>query len=223
MKDLVIITPSRGRPENIRALIESMKETETTADLCVVVDSDDEKLKEYQAIQGVAYLLTFAREGKGMAKPLNKAANFLLDNYRNFAFLGDDHRPRTEHWDRHIVAKLDDVGGICYGNDLMHGENLATAAAMTQRVVKELGGMVPQRLAHLYLDNFWMKLGRDIGALSYLGFVIIEHLHPLAGKADWDAGYEEVNANEMYQADSKAFFEYVTSDAYSALIERLIA
>jgi hypothetical protein len=90
---------------------------------------------------------------------------------------------------------------------------------MTGDIVKALGGMVPQNMIHLYLDNFWMTLGRDLGALRYMGHIIIEHLHPVAGKAEWDAGYVEVNAQEVYSADAKAFHEYITGDGYQQLLK----
>jgi hypothetical protein len=74
-------------------------------------------------------------------------------------------------------------------------------------------------MIHLYLDNFWMRLGNDLNALRYMPEIIIEHLHPIAGKAEWDQGYKDVNAEEVYSADKKAFDDYLASEAYSKLIE----
>jgi hypothetical protein len=92
---------------------------------------------------------------------------------------------------------------------------------MTGDIVKALGGMVPPEMIHLYLDNFWMQLGKDLGAMRYMGHIILEHLHPIAGKAEWDAGYKEVNAQEIYSADAKAFHEYITGDDYVKLLKAL--
>ena len=157
-----------------------------------------------------------------MAKPLNFAANLYADKYRHFAFLGDDHRPRTKNWDVLFINALDELGtGLVYGNDLLQGENLATAVAMTGDIVQALGGMVPPDMIHLYLDNFWMTLGKDLNALRYIPEVVLEHLHPVAGKAEWDEGYREVNAQEVYSADAKALNDYLASDSYSKLLETL--
>jgi len=221
MKDLAIIVPTRGRPHNIEDLIFSLNETNTSegSDLWLVLDDDDPELDHYLEL-GKA--LIFPREGKGMAKPLNKAAMHLLDDYRHFAFLGDDHRPRTDKWDEFLIKELDLLGtGLVYGNDLLQAEALPTAVAMTSNIIRGLGGMVPPGLAHLYLDNFWLQLGKDLGAISYLGHVIIEHLHPVAGKAEWDEGYRDVNAEEVYRADSQAFYSYITSQGYADLITKL--
>ena len=221
MKDLAILVPSRGRPNAIASLYAELARTKTVADLIVVVDDDDEQMNEYIEL-GVT-LFVVKRDGKGMAKPLNKAASHFKDAYRHFAFLGDDHRPRTQEWDKAFVTALDELGtGIVYGNDLFQAEQLPTAVAMTGDIVRALDGMVPPGMIHLYLDNFWMQLGKDLGAIRYFGEIIIEHLHPVAGKAQWDENYRSVNAEEVYSADAKAFDEYIKSQAYQDLLKALL-
>jgi hypothetical protein len=81
--------------------------------------------------------------------------------------------------------------------------------------------MVPPNMKHLYLDNFWKKLGEDLGALTYLEDVIVEHMHPVAGKAEWDEGYREVNAQEVYSADALAYKNYIESEGYQVLLKKL--
>lgn len=221
MKDLVILVPSRGRPQNIEDLLFSLQETKTASELIVIVDDDDETLDQY--IELGCKIMMIAKQGKGMARALNFAANVFKDDYRHFAFIGDDHRPRTEYWDQKLINALDEVGtGIAYGDDLLQGENLPTAVAMSGDIVRALGGMVPPGFIHLYLDNFWMQLGKDLKSFIYLPDVIIEHLHPVAGKAQWDENYRSVNAEEVYSADAKAFDEYIKSQAYQDLLKALL-
>jgi len=220
MRNLVVLVPSRNRPQNIEDLIKSFDETETESDLIVIVDDDEPQIDAY--LQLGCDVLMVAKQGKGMAKPLNFAANHFADKYRHFAFLGDDHRPRTKNWDLTFINTLDEMGtGLVYGNDLLQGENLATAVGMSGDIVKALGGMVPPDMIHLYLDNFWMTLGKDLNALRYIPEVVLEHLHPVAGKAEWDEGYRAVNAEEVYSADKKALDDYLASDAYSQLLAAL--
>jgi len=220
MRNLAVIVPSRNRPGSIAELIHAFDLTETESDLIVVIDDDEPQMDAYLDLG--CDILIFKKDGKGMAKPLNFAANHFRDKYRHFAFLGDDHRPRTKNWDLHFINTLDELGiGLVYGNDLLQGENLATAVAMSGDIVKKLGGMVPPDMIHLYLDNFWMTLGKDLNALRYLPEVIIEHLHPIAGKAEWDDQYREVNAQDVYSADKQALDDYLASDAYKQLVESL--
>jgi hypothetical protein len=81
--------------------------------------------------------------------------------------------------------------------------------------------MVPPNMIHLYLDNFWMKLGNDLGKLKYIPEVILEHMHPIAGKAEMDQGYLDVNAPEIYSVDLAAFTNYIASREYHKLLESL--
>jgi len=220
MRNLVVLVPSRNRPKNIEDLIKSFDETETESDLIVIVDDDEPQMDAY--LQLGCDVLMVEKQGKGMAKPLNFAARHYAHKYRHFAFLGDDHRPRTKNWDIHFINTLDELGtGLVYGNDLLQGENLATAVGMTGNIVNALGGMVPPDMIHLYLDNFWMTLGKDLNALRYIPEVVLEHLHPIAGKAEWDEGYRDVNAEEVYSADKKALDDYLASNAYSQLLAAL--
>ena len=220
MRNLVILVPSRNRPDSIAELIKSLDETETESDLVVVIDSDEPQIEAYLELG--CDVLMVEKQGKGMAKPLNFAANHFRDKYRHFAFLGDDHRPRTKNWDTIFINALDELEiGLVYGDDLFQGENLPTAVAMSGEIVKELNGMVPQDMIHLYLDNFWMTLGKDLNALRYIPEVVLEHLHPVAGKAEWTEQYREVNAPEVYSADKKALDDYLASDSYRELLKSL--
>ena len=222
-----IIVPSRHRPHNIKELQQSLIDTETMSRLFVVVDEDDENIRDYYDLENnFTEVLTFERGRKGMADPLNNAARQLVtdERWEYFIFVGDDHRPRTLQWDKVWRINLDDlVTGLVYGDDLFQREQLPTAIGMTRSIVEELNGMIPEGFAHLYLDNFWLRLGQDLNAIRYLPETVIEHLHPVTGKGDWDAGYQEVNSAEINNADSQMFHTYIQSDDYRQLVERLSA
>ena len=71
----------------------------------------------------------------------------------------------------------------------------------------------------MYLDNFWMTLGVNLASLTFLEDVVIEHMHPLAGKAEWDQGYRDVNASERYEADKRAFDAYLRTELVNDLMK----
>ena len=218
---MAIVVPSRGRPENIAQLQRALSDTFTTSDLWVVCDEDDPTLEEY--METAENLMIFPRESKGMARPLNLGVQRLLreHQYTHFAFLGDDHRPRTIRWDQMWIDILQDRGGLVYGDDLFQREHLPTAVGMDGSIAMQLDGMVPDGLIHLYLDNFWKQLGEDLNRLFYLPDCIIEHMHPLIGKAKVDEGYVRVNAPEIYDADRIRYTQYMASAEYQALLARL--
>jgi hypothetical protein len=98
--------------------------------------------------------------------------------------------------------------GIAYGNDLLQGENLPTAVMQDSSITRTLGYFSPPKQRHLFLDNFWKDLGTELGTLRYVPEVILEHLHPFAGKSEWDERYVEVNDKQMYIYDQMMYQEY---------------
>lgn len=204
--DLLVIVPSRGRPQNLVEFGDAWFDTKAAnVDLLVALDDDDPTAAAYPLV-GHIYVGPRIRLGP----TLNKYATELADDYKVIGFMGDDHRPRTDGWDRQILDAAAEIGsGVIYGNDLIQGPNLPTAAFITTDLIRTLGFMCPPGLVHLFLDNWWKKLGENT-ALRYLPDVVIEHLHPIAGKAEWDEGYREVNAGSQYESDRIAYETYLS-------------
>ena len=212
MSDLVVIVPSRGRPEAAADLARECART-CTADtkLLIVVDTDDPDLAQYTAPAGTTVFFAWAPAASGHVGAINYGAARALQDFHPYAVakLDDDHRPRTKGWDAKLLEALRDMGtGIAYGNDLYQGQRLPTAPAITADIVQAIGYMGPPDLNHLYIDDFWRDLGTAAGCLRYLPDVVVEHMHPLAGKAAVDAGYERVNDPSQYARDSAAYAAY---------------
>lgn len=219
--DLIVLIPSRGRPDNAVALEQAFVDTNTKAKRFYIVDFSDETHKEYFDKLPKESVIPIHNETSGMAYPLNYAARQFIGEFDNFAFMGDDHRPRTANWDELFVEQLYSGSDIVYGNDLFQGSALPTAVAMSVKIVEALRGMVPDTQRHLYLDNFWLKLGQDLGRIKYMPEVTIEHCHAFNGKAPMDENYARVNAPEIYSADKIAFDNYIASDQYQTLLDKL--
>ena len=223
MKEMIILVPTRGRPSNAVKLLAEHDKLSTHSDILFIIDANDPQHDQYEFEVGAHKCMTIENETRGMAYPINKAANAIVkeNKYQYFAFLGDDHRPRTAGWDGILIQAMQRRPSMAYSNDLLQGERLPTMITMTSDIVAALNGMVPPKMKHLYLDNFWKKLGQDLGALTYLDHVIVEHMHPVAGKAEWDEGYKEVNATEIYAFDALAYQNYIQSEAYELLKRKL--
>ena len=195
--------------------------TDAQATLLVAVDDDDPDLEDYieimsKAPNGEQYQLHVGRRLR-LAGTLNELAVERVNRAGALpndviGFMGDDHCPRTMQWDAHVALTLHNDGlGVAYGNDLIQGPNLPTAVFMSAAIIQTLGYMVPPGLTHMYLDNTWKTWGEGMGRLHYMPHVIIEHLHPIAGKAEWDERYVEVNAGHQYAADEAAYKNYLAS------------
>ena len=221
---MCVVVPSRGRPENAERLAQAFKDTNTEADLYIVIDNDDPKWNEYAKSENYKKLPADNKTG-GCAKSLNTGAVYLLDItkfplYDYFVFMGDDHLPRTENWDKAFIQALGQNTGIVYGDDLLQGANLPTAFGMSRDLVNELRGMTFPGCVHLFFDNFVKQLGLDLEYLKYLPDVIIEHLHPVAGKAEMDEGYARVNQPKWYENDLLTLQKYLASVEYAELVRK---
>lgn len=221
MADLILIVPTRGRPHAVAELAESFSET-CTADtfLVLAVDDDDPELEAYQEAVDCAKRDVFGRthllvqEAPGnMANALNFALKHVLDDsgHRAVGFMGDDHRPRTRGWDASYVGTLLRQPGIVYGNDLIHGQNLPTQFAVSESVARAVGFLSPPGLRHMYIDNYWRDIGKAAGVLTYLDGVVVEHMHPVAAKSEYDEGYARVNAPEVFDHDRAVYEAYMAA------------
>lgn len=225
MSDLLVIVPSRGRPRNIAGLYVAWSETTNRdARLLVAVDEDDPALPEYRRVCSLIDVDLEVGPRLRLTGTLNKVATQHAQQHKAVAFMGDDHRPRTVGWDTNLLAEMDRLGtGIVYGNDLLQGEKMATAVAMTSNIVTALGYMAPPQMVHLCLDLVWVDWGRAIDRLVYLPDTVIEHMHPAAGKAANDAGYEEANSPHQTAADHAAYRAYRDGPLFAADVVKLKA
>lgn len=221
---IVYLVPSRGRPHNIEQLVDAWDTTRNgDASIVVAVDDDDPRLDDYQALELPEWAELVVGPRLRLGGTLNALAPGLADRFAAVGFMGDDHRPRSLGWDLELACTIEDTAGaVIYGNDLVQGEALPTAVLLDSRIIGELGYFVPPGMLHLWLDNYWLELGRRLRTLVYLPTVIIEHVHPITGRVAWDAGYEENNAAGVWDHD-EALYRAHAADKLDAAVARIRA
>lgn len=212
MKILVLV-PTRQRPDNANRLYDSFcgqtsEEqffAEQTEMLFCVDDNDPEKEVYLESLGSQVIVGQPNRLGQW----LNTAAKKYSDHYDVIGFVGDDTIIRTQDWDDKIREHMK-KNAIVYPNDGFQGASLPTSVFMDSKIVKTLGYMVYPELTHLFIDNHWKSLGEALESLVYLEDVIIEHMHPAAGKAENDTLYDQHNNNrERWTKDEEAYHYYV--------------
>jgi hypothetical protein len=200
-------------------LFEAINATADFTELIFAIDADD--VAEYgdlmHATAGVNNVKIVIAARMGMNGTLNHWANWMAPDYDYICFMGDDHLPITKGWDTKLAEAIGSEAGIAYGNDLLQGENLPTAVVMSTKIIRALGFMSPPALKHLFLDNFWLAIGKALGNATYCPDVIIEHLHFTNGKAAHDERYAAVNNAEMHNADEAIFAEYMANEFADAV------
>lgn len=225
MSSLAVLVPTRSRPQNVRRVVEAWEATRgfDAAELFFVVDADDMRFQEYcsEIDQAPGANMVVLPEWRPLVPKLNRTAVEFTDRLA-VAFMGDDHLPRTPGWaatliQSHVQPWRQEHARkprIVYGQDGLQDERLPTWWSMDSRIIKALGKMVPgEGIQHLFCDNAVMELGKRSGTLYFNGSVLIEHMHPFAGKAEPDAQYERVNRGEQYERDGTAFRAWLADGA----------
>lgn len=218
MRDLAVLIPTRGRPDNVRKVVLAWDFTNAWdhADMVLIIDQDDPEISGYRALESdlrnpdtdePLIKLYEVPVWVPMVEKLNAAAVALAPGWFALAFAGDDHLPQTIGWAARYLTVLHELGsGMVYGDDGYHGAKLSTEWAVTSDVVRKLGRMVPAPVDHLYCDNAMMDLFGMAGALRHLPEVRIEHFNPYAGgKAPMDEQYKRVNGTAQYKRDRAAY------------------
>lgn len=221
---MLVVVPTRGRPQNVVRLEQGLKDTRTSAaDFLYVVDDDDPSAMDYARLE-LARLSVIPR--RRLVGSLNFISPRYTDQYDAIGFMGDDHLPVTPLWDLHVLDQIAGPGNagkprVVYGNDLIQGRNLPTAVFLSSRIVGALGWFAPPVLEHLYADNFWLSLGSELGGLRYLDHVVVQHLHPVGGTAPWDERYAEVNSSDVTDRDRRAWETFQADGSFTAAVARV--
>lgn len=230
MHPVVVVMPSRGRPQRAWEAVQAARDTAARVSTSIVlgVDEDDPELLAYRSLHwsgagpAVSVVTLYGRDTGDLVKATNTLALRIAheDPQAIIGNLGDDHFCRTKGWDRAIAAALEEPG-VAYPDDGYQHEALPTAPFVSASIVRSLGWYFLPRCRHLYVDSAWRELGASIGRLHYLPDVLIEHMHPLAEKGAWDAGYERANNEGVAVRDRAAFTSWRRSRMYRRDVDRI--
>jgi len=212
--ELTIFVPTRGRPDNLADFAgEFYRYASCRTKVVFVFDEDDRDLARYISKNDNRweyYVAGVTR--RGMVGALNEAfRHYAKSGKLGFAvgFMGDDHRPRTPDWDKSYIDVLRGLQtGFVYGNDLFQFDRIPTQISFTTDIALAVGYMCPPEMDHLCVDVVWKDWGTAIDKIQYLEDVVIEHMHPLAGKNKNDKQYRAVNSNFMARHDNDAYLIY---------------
>lgn len=185
MRDLLVVVPSRGRPQFVKRLARAVLATSQAAtEIVFGFDDDDETVPE--AISYLPQAFGFMWN-IGPRKQLGPYTNYLVRDaidtrgYKAFASLGDDMVPRTHGWDKIIVDALDEMGGGIVWCNSNSSPGFPEQWAMSSEIVEALGWMIEPTLKHWYGDQVVYDLARMTRRGNLLPNVAIEHARAPGG------------------------------------------
>jgi hypothetical protein len=172
--DLLVIVPTRHRPGNVAQLIGAFLATRRAAtNLLLVTDGDD---TSYAGLAVAPPVFITVQPRGTCTEKINAAAARYAWTVPHLMFMGDDHLPRTDGWDKALLGALSARPGLAWPEDLDR-PGWPQACAISSPIVTALGWMALPQLHHYYVDNVWADLATGAGIGHYLPDVIVEHMH----------------------------------------------
>lgn len=200
-----ILCPTRGRPASVKRLIQSAFDTAYGDIELIFYCDDDDPFFEANLAAGDGEAVQFLL---GHRKVLSQCWNVCSEHAKADILMhcGDDIIFRTPGWDDLIVAEFEKVPDkilLVHGDDGIQGGNVATHGFLHRRWMETVGYFVPPYFASDWNDMWLTEVANMLGRKVYLPNVYTEHMHPVAGKGDWDLTHQErMNRHHAEQVDN---------------------
>ena len=196
--DLVVLVPMLGRPHRVAPLIESVTEA-TSCDhrILFVATSGDDDVIDAVNEAGCDLEVIAANTIGDYAKKIQHGYQCSTEP---FLFLGADDLKFHPGWFEAAVRHFADPAvGVVGTQDLCNSRVIAgehaTHSLVSRRYVDEHGTVdqpgqvLHEGYPHEFCDTEMVETAKSRGAFRFEHDSIVEHLHPLAGKAPMDASY----------------------------------
>lgn len=192
-----ILLPTRGRPENVKRLLDSIRKTAAQLPQVVVYADFDDPLTTGAHINNcgehypVEKLCIIAGPRITLSEMWNRCSESAAGDILMHA--GDDLIFKTDGWDAMVAkafAESEDGLIFVHGDDGHWGAKFGTHGFLHRRWVEAVGYFVPPYFSSDYNDTWLNDVANALGRRVFLPFVT-EHMHPLFGKAEWDKTHKE--------------------------------
>lgn len=192
-----ILCPTRGRPENVKRLLDSIRETSTVLPQVLLYADFDDSLTTGTNINylGEHYPIDKLCILGGPRITLSDMWNQLAERASGEILMqaGDDIVFRTKGWDdqvRRAFAAFEDRLIFLHGDDKAYGASFGTHGFLHRAWIKATGYFCPPYFSADCADTWLNEVANQIGRRVALPFVT-EHLHPYRNQAGWDQTYED--------------------------------
>jgi hypothetical protein len=213
------VVPSYGRPAQCARLLDQMVMRGSVASGWVAVNADDPHYSLYQAIDFPPGwgLMTLPEGTKGMAQGIREVFR-AFPNQSWYGIVADDNSVETTGFERALIEAAGQFG-IASGNDCWQAREDIRESRMHGAIVfggdliRAIGYLIPEGFAHLYWDDLWEMIGRELGIWKCLMSVLTPHNHPFKLGLEPDETTARVNTADMYAADRARFETWCREEA----------
>lgn len=189
-----VLCPSRGRPEQARDLLDSIRASSATngVELILRLDSDDPRLHDYGDLVTGSDVRIIVDQRVVLSQCWNDAA--ACASWDVLMLCGDDIRFRSLDWDKLVMDAIWSVPDhlvLVHGRDGIQDDRVATHPFLHRRWMETVGYFVPPLFASDYNDLWLTEVADMIGRRRYLPDIYTEHMHPVVGKGPMDQTHLE--------------------------------
>jgi GT2 family glycosyltransferase len=200
-----LLVPTRGRPDHLRRLLDSLVETTfRPQELEVVLGIDDDDAESRQVAHRVPHLTTTIVP-RGVTMGALNTACFEASTGRFVMLLNDDVVVRTPHWDTEVgavLAEYPDEIALVHVNDRLFRETLCTFPLMSRRACLEIG-VCPRDYERYRIDDHIHETYR---LLAYLGHPRIRYLEDVVFEhQNWKEPDERHGAQRFTTSDNRVY------------------
>lgn len=199
-----ILCPTRGRPENVKRLLDSLRDTSSVMpEVVFYTDDDDFVLPELYNIAGAR---TITGPRICLSEMWNRCAEVATGEILMHA--GDDIIFRTKGWDdqvRRAFAAFQDRLIFVHGDDGVYGDKFGTHGFLHRAWIDAVGYFCPPYFSSDFNDTWFNEVFNGLRRRVALNF-LTEHMHPIVGKAEYDqthkdrlARHERDNVKKLYE------------------------
>ncbi|HEY3485068.1 MAG TPA: hypothetical protein VGK49_06765 [Ilumatobacteraceae bacterium] len=200
-EEIDVIVPVMGRPDHAAPFMRSLRASTGLARVTAVATEDDiEAIDAWRAAGADVCIVD--PERTTFAMKVNDAFDYLTDDPRDWVLLvGSDVLFRSAWWDHALSVARSHGASVVATNDLLNDDvrngRLATHPVMRRAYIEEHGAswdgpgvIAHEGYSHWYVDAEWSTVALQRGVLSTSLSSVVEHIHPIIGKAPMDAVYE---------------------------------
>jgi len=193
-----VLVPTRGRPHNMRRMVDSGRATaDGRVEYVFYIDDDDTPSRDMAITLHNEAADVFWTHGPRGALNLSQLWNECqqIATEEIYQHSCDETVYRTPGWDTAVAEAFEnefpDGIGLVYGRDGIHDENLATHGFITRKWVEAVGYFVPPYFSSDYNDLWLHEVAGAVGRRWFLPDVFTEHMHPAVGKGPLDQTHQE--------------------------------
>ena len=206
--NLCVIVPVLDRPQNVKPLIQSFKDSGTPGSLWFIATATDtaelDELKAQKANYLTTYMVTWPQK-------INWAVNVLSADW--YLFGADDITFDRGWWEVTALLRSDDKIGVIGTNDManprvMAGEHsthsLVRAAYIDEHGTVDADEAVCSWYHHWFVDDELLWTAQHRGAWAHCADAVVRHRHPYFDTSvEMDETYKRGEANK--EADQALF------------------